>query len=51
MPLIFAAGALVKGFYLCRDASDSPLFEEPGRAIEMLLNDVLYGSNALVDAP
>jgi pimeloyl-ACP methyl ester carboxylesterase len=45
-----AIDAPVKGFYLFENASHSPLFEEPGRATEILLNDVLAGSNALADA-
>jgi pimeloyl-ACP methyl ester carboxylesterase len=42
--------APVKGFYLFEDSSHSPLFEEPGRATKILLQDVLGGTNALADA-
>jgi pimeloyl-ACP methyl ester carboxylesterase len=45
-----AIEAPVKGFYLFENASHSPLFEEPGRATEILLNDVLGGTNALANA-
>jgi len=44
-----AIEAPVKGFYLFENSAHSPLFEEPGRATEILLNDVLGGSNALAD--
>lgn len=42
--------APVKGFYLFGNSAHSPLFEEPARATEILLTDVLGGSNALADA-
>jgi pimeloyl-ACP methyl ester carboxylesterase len=40
----------VKGFYEFADSAHSPLFEEPERAIQILLLDVLRGSNVLSDA-
>jgi pimeloyl-ACP methyl ester carboxylesterase len=36
-----AIEAPVKGFYMFEYSAHSPLFEEPGRATEILLNDVL----------
>ncbi|WP_167767182.1 alpha/beta fold hydrolase [Jannaschia formosa] len=36
-----AIEAPVKGFYVFEDSAHSPLFEEPARATEILLNDVL----------
>jgi pimeloyl-ACP methyl ester carboxylesterase len=45
-----AIKAPVKGFYLFEDSAHSPLFEEPGRATEILLHDVLLGTNTLADA-
>jgi pimeloyl-ACP methyl ester carboxylesterase len=41
--------APAKGFYLFENAAHSPLFEEPVRATEILLQDVLQGLNALAD--
>jgi pimeloyl-ACP methyl ester carboxylesterase len=41
--------APVKGFYIFGDSAHSPLFEEPARAKEILLNDVLQAANALAD--
>jgi len=40
----------VKGFYLFEDSAHSPLFEEPARARQILLSDVLGGTAALADA-
>ncbi|WP_176445030.1 alpha/beta hydrolase [Maliponia aquimaris] len=45
-----AIKAPVKGFYLFRDSAHSPLFEEPDRAVDILLQDVLQGETALADA-
>ncbi len=45
-----AIEAPVKGFYEFEDSAHSPLFEEPVRATEILLDDVLRGTNALADA-
>jgi pimeloyl-ACP methyl ester carboxylesterase len=42
--------APVKGFYIFENSAHSPLFEEPGRATEILRHDVLLGTNALADA-
>lgn len=42
--------APVKGFYLFDDSAHSPLFEEPERATEILLQDVLHGRNELAEA-
>ncbi len=41
--------APVKGLYMFEDSAHSPLFEEPDRATEILLQDVLQGRNALAD--
>jgi pimeloyl-ACP methyl ester carboxylesterase len=41
--------APVKGFYEFADSAHSPLFEEPERATDILLQDVLRGANALAD--
>ncbi|WP_147277345.1 alpha/beta fold hydrolase [Rhodovulum sp. 12E13] len=41
--------APVKGFYLFEDSAHSPLFEEPARARQILLSDVLGGTAALAD--
>jgi len=41
--------APVKGFYLFRQSAHSPLFEEPDRAREILLRDVLGQTNTLAD--
>lgn len=45
-----AIEAPVKGFYLFDNSAHSPLFEEPERATQILLNDVLGETNALADA-
>lgn len=42
--------APVKGFYLFDNSAHSPLFEEPERALAILLTNVLQGSTTLVDA-
>lgn len=42
--------APVRGVYTFEHSAHSPLFEEPGRAIEILLQDVLQGTNMLADA-
>ncbi len=42
--------APMKGFYLFDRSAHSPLFEEPARATDILLNDVLAGRNGLADA-
>jgi len=46
-----AIDAPVKGFYVFGDSAHSPLFEEPERATEILLRDVLQGTIALADEP
>jgi len=46
-----AIDAPVKGFYVFGDSAHSPLFEEPERATEILLRDVLQGTNAFADEP
>jgi pimeloyl-ACP methyl ester carboxylesterase len=45
-----AIEAPLKGFYLFDNSAHSPLFEEPERATQILLNDVLGETNALADA-
>jgi pimeloyl-ACP methyl ester carboxylesterase len=45
-----AIEAPVKGFYQFENSAHSPLFEEPRRATEILLHDVLLGTNTLADA-
>jgi pimeloyl-ACP methyl ester carboxylesterase len=42
--------APAKGFYLFETSAHSPLFEEPGRATEILLHDVMSGTTALANA-
>jgi pimeloyl-ACP methyl ester carboxylesterase len=42
--------APIKGFYLFENSAHSPLFEEPERATDILLRDVLLGTNALAVA-
>jgi pimeloyl-ACP methyl ester carboxylesterase len=39
----------LKGFYTFRHSAHSPLFEEPARMREIMLSDVLSGSNGLSD--
>jgi pimeloyl-ACP methyl ester carboxylesterase len=41
--------APVKGFYTFENSAHSPPFEEPGRFIGILLNDVLNGNSTLAD--
>jgi pimeloyl-ACP methyl ester carboxylesterase len=41
--------APLKGFYTFEDSAHSPLFEEPEKVVEVLLEDVLHGTNALAD--
>ena len=41
--------APVKGFYLFRQSAHSPVFEEPEKALHILLEDVLTGKNDLSD--
>jgi pimeloyl-ACP methyl ester carboxylesterase len=45
-----AIDAPVKGFYVFSDSAHSPLFEQPEYATEILLHDVLRGTNELADA-
>lgn len=45
-----AIEAPVKGFYWFENAAHSPLFEDPGRATRILLQDVLRGTTTLADA-
>jgi pimeloyl-ACP methyl ester carboxylesterase len=44
-----AIAAPVKGFYEFENSAHSPLFEEPERATQILLQDVLRGSHMLAD--
>ncbi|MEN6314433.1 MAG: alpha/beta hydrolase [Clostridiaceae bacterium] len=39
----------VKGFYLFRQSAHSPVFEEPEKAVCIMLEDVLAGKNSLSD--
>lgn len=41
--------ALLKGFYTFENSAHGPLFEEPERMREILINDVLQGRNDLAD--
>jgi pimeloyl-ACP methyl ester carboxylesterase len=41
--------APLKGFYTFENSAHSPLFEEPEKALNILLKDVLNGTNALAD--
>ncbi|HWQ75611.1 MAG TPA: alpha/beta hydrolase [Syntrophomonas sp.] len=41
--------APVKGFYLFRESAHSPIFEEPEKAVRIMLEDVLAGKNCLGD--
>ncbi|MFO7692255.1 MAG: alpha/beta hydrolase [Vicinamibacterales bacterium] len=41
--------APLKGFYTFRDSAHSPMFEEPGRFMTILREDVLNGTNGLAD--
>jgi pimeloyl-ACP methyl ester carboxylesterase len=45
-----AIKAPVKGFYEFENSAHSPLFEEPERATQILLQDVLRGTNVLADS-
>lgn len=45
-----AIDAPVKRFYVFENSAHSPLFEEPARAKEILLNDVMGGSNGGVNS-
>ncbi len=38
-----------KGFYTFEHAAHSPIFEEPAKALQILLEDVLNGTNSLAD--
>lgn len=39
----------VKGFYTFQKSAHSPIFEEPQKVIEIMLNDVLNGTTTLAD--
>jgi pimeloyl-ACP methyl ester carboxylesterase len=41
--------APLKGFYTFEESAHSPIFEEPEKAVEILLQDVLRGATALAD--
>jgi len=41
--------APVKGFYLFRESAHSPIFEEPEKAVRIMLEDVLIGKSSLGD--
>ena len=43
--------APVKGFYTFENSAHSPLFEEPQRARDILVKDVLHGLTQRADAP
>lgn len=43
--------APVKGFYTFEESAHSPMFEEPGKTMRILREDVLCGRSALADAP
>jgi pimeloyl-ACP methyl ester carboxylesterase len=45
-----AIDAPVKGFYWFANSAHSPLFEEPERATQFFLQDILRGTNLLADA-
>ena len=42
--------APVKGFYTFNESAHSPIFEEPQRLKEILVNDVLKGTTSLADS-
>lgn len=42
--------APVKGFYTFEQSAHSPLFEEPEKALRILLEDVVTGANGLADS-
>jgi pimeloyl-ACP methyl ester carboxylesterase len=44
-----AIDAPVKGFYLFMNSAHSPLFEEPERALAILLTDVIHSTTTLAD--
>jgi pimeloyl-ACP methyl ester carboxylesterase len=44
-----AVNAPLKGFYTFHNSAHSPLWEEPDRFIEILIQDVLYGTNEQSD--
>jgi len=41
--------APVKGFYTFEQSAHSPMFEEPGRTVRIMLEDVLAGGTSLAD--
>ena len=41
--------APVKGFYTFEHSAHSPIFEEPGKVRDIMLQDVLHGTNNLAD--
>jgi pimeloyl-ACP methyl ester carboxylesterase len=43
--------APIKGFYTFEQSAHSPMFEEPGRTVRILRDDVVAGTAALADAP
>lgn len=43
--------APLKGFYTFARSAHSPVFEEPGKALTILLEDVLVGTSRLADKP
>jgi len=42
--------APLKGFYTFEQSAHTPVFEEPARALQIMLEDVLAGTNQLADA-
>lgn len=43
--------ARLKGFYTFAESAHSPIFEDPGRAQEIMHADVLPNGNGLADLP
>jgi hypothetical protein len=41
--------APIKGFYTFENSAHSPIFEEPDKAQQILVEDVLAGKNDLAD--
>jgi pimeloyl-ACP methyl ester carboxylesterase len=41
--------APIKGFYTFEKSAHSPVFEEPGKSVQIIKNDILNGMNRLSD--
>lgn len=41
--------APIKGFYTFKKSAHSPVFEEPGKSVQIIKNDILNGMNRLSD--